>query len=127
MTMHHENTQLSRTVRELHRHLLDTTRRGHEAVFGPVRQLNELLRLIDEDPLFAWLKPLTRALAEWDDAIDAPPEEAHRVTPALQALRSLLLGEDSTFTPIYRQHLQEVPEVLVAHGQVRALLTRRAA
>ncbi|MBS2026273.1 MAG: hypothetical protein JST54_00090 [Deltaproteobacteria bacterium] len=122
--------RLTHALRELHRELLASTERGHAKLFGAKRSPYERLALYQDDPLFAWLKPLTGAVAELDDALDHVEEPA-RLEAALQAVTRLLWGQDPAFGPLYTQALQGSPEVAVAHGaasrELRALGLKHAA
>jgi len=121
--------ELSLTIRALHRALLNAVAANHAALHGATRSPYELLRLTEEDPLFAWLRPLTAALAELDDAAD-DHEQPERVWQAVDRVQALVDGADAGFTELYRHHLHSVPDVAVEHGRVRQALRalgRRAA
>jgi len=128
--MNTTHTQLSHALRELHRELLASTERGHARLFGAIHSPYERLALYRDDPLFAWLKPLTGALTELDDALDHVEEPA-RLDAALKEVSRLVWGDDPTFAALYAQALQQSPEVAVAHGaasrELRALGLKRAA
>lgn len=117
MTTHAE---LSTAVRSLHRELIEAIRHEHAALYGQTTNPYETLRLVQTDPLFAWLKPLTSAVAELDDADD--PTEPGRLFKAVDEVEKLVGGADAEFAALYGHYLRTVPEVTVAHGAVRGHL-----
>jgi hypothetical protein len=130
MTLHTQARGFSLALRDLHRLLLESVRRQYESLYARVDNPYELFRLTREDPLFSWLKPLTRALTELDEAIDASPEDAARVKSAIRNVEALLNGrvdaqsdaDTKELAMLYRPHLQNEPEVTFAHGRVRTSL-----
>ena len=115
------HNHLSRALRGLHRELLQAVKRDYELLHGRVDDAHALFRLADEDALFAWLKPLTAALAELDDALE-DRESPVRAELALRQVRRLVGDVDGEFGTLLRQHLQASPEVAVAQGGVRSAL-----
>src|SRR5438270_9797863 len=111
-TLHNE---LSRALRALHRELLETARREYESLYGRVDNPRVLLELVEQEPIFAWLKPLTSALAELDAAIDDRDEPA-RLPNALERAKELVNGGDPKFAALYHHYLQTEPGVVFAHG-----------
>ena len=117
MTTH---ADLSFAVRNLHRELIQAVQHEHAALYGQTTNPYEVLRLVQTDPLFAWLKPLTAAVAELDDADD--PTEPGRLFRAIEGVEKLVGGGDAEFAALYGHYLRTVPEVTVAHGSVRGHL-----
>ena len=51
----------------LHRALIDAAKEDYAFAFGPVVQPTQLLRLLNEDAFFAWLKPITSLIVDIDE------------------------------------------------------------
>src|SRR4051812_1018173 len=58
-------------VLRLHKALVDSERVEYERTMGPISSTNEFLRLLSNDPWFAWLSPLTRLLVNMDEALES--------------------------------------------------------
>jgi len=103
---------------DLHKALIDAERREHEKTLGRLSG-GEFLEALIKDPVFAWLAPLTGAIARLDELADEGEAQVDA-----RAIRELLAPTASTgeFQRRYGDFLQRSPEVLVAHGAVlRAL------
>jgi len=111
---------------DLHRRLVDASQRSYEKNHGRVSGPGELLRLLTQDEHFAWLRQLSELLADLDAlaAEEATLELAAEVRGAVDALVMPPSGEPHAFWGHYSPLLQDNPEVAVAHGQVRKLLTQ---
>ena len=111
---------------DLHRRLVDASQRSYEKSHGRVSGPGELLRLLTQDEHFAWLRQLSELLADLDAlaAEEATMELAAEVRGAVDSLVMPPAGEPHAFWGHYSPLLQENPEVAVAHGQVRKLLTQ---
>ncbi len=111
---------------ELHRTLIEAARIEHERKNGPVGGPGELLRLLTQDPGFAWLQPVSELLADLD-ALHAEPPTEDLAQAARRAGESLLLapssGEPTGFRRRYAELLQSNPSVTVAHGRLRQVLS----
>jgi hypothetical protein len=131
---------LSVRLLALHGALLDVERRAYEATYGPTNP-GELLRLLLNDPRFAWLRPLSGIIARIDEALDpraaagdaraasAPPREPADAQSLFASAETLLRSSaDPAFHTKYRDILQRSPEVVMAHADVvRILSARRSA
>ena len=51
--------EVSRLLMPLHRALIEVAKDDYAFAFGPVEQPTHLFRLLNDDPFFAWLKPIT--------------------------------------------------------------------
>jgi hypothetical protein len=114
---------LSRRLLRLHKVLLECERREYEDRYGPVDS-GELFRLVLEHERFAWLRILSRMIAQIDAAVDA--EEPLGAADADRALREsyrlLKAGGPGEFQDRYQEALQRSPEVVMAHAEVSKLL-----
>src|SRR5881394_1206041 len=56
---------------KLHKALIDSERIGYEQTFGPITSPANFLRLLTQDPWFAWLRPLSGFITSLDETLDA--------------------------------------------------------
>jgi hypothetical protein len=113
---------LRTAVLAIHKAALDTERLRYDRTYGPVRNPQQVLKLVLEDPFFAWLRPLSDFVVQADIRLaDEKPVTAAEADAFSDHLRSLMLG-DGAFATEYRRILQETPEVVVLHGRLMALL-----
>ena len=84
----------------------------------------QLLQAATEDPRFSWLTQLFRPIAELDQA--QADEDADAAQAALARVRAMLVAPDpdTEFGARYLQIMQEHPEVVFAHRDATAVLTR---
>jgi hypothetical protein len=97
-----------------------------EQQYTPTRSPLALLRAIQEDPHWAWLKPLYQLVADIDHAADDAELPATELAAIGAHARALLSGVgvpiEQTFLDRYRPLLQNEPTVAIAHGNaMRAL------
>ena len=109
----------------LHKAVLDAERRRYERAHGPIENPAQALRLVMEDPWFAWLQPLAELIIQADErlAVDVPVELADLRAFGVN-VRGLLqfdLG-GAQFHDAYLRTLQDVPDVVVAHAHVVSFL-----
>ena len=103
----------------LHKTLVDSERISYEQNIGTVPSSTHFLRLLTDDPWFAWLHPLSQLIIALDEALDAKTP----LTPAiaedlLKQTRTLLVASESgeNFSRHYDAALQRDPEVVFAHA-----------
>jgi hypothetical protein len=125
---------LSARLVALHAALVEYQRQDYEERYGPTKPA-ELLRLLIDDAHFAWLRPLSRVIAEIDEALDPRAAAANRgnapaavdVGRFFQAAERLLRsGEIGAFETKYREALQRSPELIMTHADVVKILSPRA-
>jgi hypothetical protein len=97
-----------------------------EQQYAPTQSPLSLLRSIQEDPNWAWLKPLYQLVADIDHAADDAELPATEVAAIGAHARALLSGVgvpiEQTFLDRYRPLLQNEPTIAIAHGNaIRAL------
>ena len=115
---------------KLHKVLLDAQRNRYEKEHGRVGSSGEMLQLVISDASFAWLHPISELIVRIDQTLDeeAPDTPVDVDTILTQARR--LVAPDQTEKPYaerYLTALQEVPDVVVAHGKVTAILKENPA
>ena len=118
-------TDLRRALLPLHKTLLEWERKTYEREHGRKMGAGELLQIIMTAPQFAWLHPISEVIVRIDQALD---EEAPDTTVDVDAIiiqARRLVAPDQTEKPYAQRYLtalQEVPDVVVAHGKVTAIL-----
>jgi hypothetical protein len=123
-------TDLRRALLPLHKTLLEWERKIYEREHGRKMGAGELLQIIMIAPQFAWLRPISEVIVRIDQALD---EEAPDTTVDVDAIiiqARRLVAPDQTEKPYAQRYLtalQEVPDVVVAHGKVTAILKENPA
>lgn len=111
----------------LHKTLIDLERNSYERLHGRV-QPGQFLQLLLQDEQFGWLRTLSEMIVLIDEILDpkVPINEEH-VSNVLDQARKLLdpsaISQD--FANKYMDALQRDPAVVMAHKEVRDVLTRR--
>jgi len=118
-------TDIRRSLLHLHEVLLDYQRLGYERAVGRIRNSYDLLHLVMNDQLFAWLHHLSELVVQIDERLDADeqPSESEALALIDQA-RFLLIPSESgdDFQRKYFTALQQSPEVVMAHSQAVKLI-----
>lgn len=112
--------ELSSALRVVHQRLLMAVQRNFEKLHGRVGGPGELLQLAVNDPLFAWLAPLTAQIATIDERTRDEVDAA--AVAAVRAEVLALLEDESDFRASYLVYLQAEPDVVVAHATLRRLV-----
>jgi len=112
----------------LHKALVESERITYESTVGAIRSPNHFLRLLTQDPWFAWLQPLSQLIVSMDEALDAKePLAATAVDALLKQTRLMLVPAENSegFARHYFDALQRDPDVVLAHGELMKVLGRR--
>ena len=113
---------VSSALQAVHQQILET-----EGAYLPGRTSLALLDKLINDPEWAWLRALSKLIAELDESLAAPAE----VTPAEAAaaaghVRALVFGlgepRDEHFLNRYRPLLQQSAALASAHGELKRLV-----
>ena len=118
-------TELRRALLPLHKALLEWERKSYERVHGRKMGGGELLQVIMTAPQFAWLHPISELIVRIDQALDDEAPDTTVDVDAIITQARRLVAPDQTEKPYserYLTALQEVPDAVVAHGKVAALL-----
>ena len=108
----------------LHRALIDAARDEYAASVAPVNGPTHLLQLINEDPFFAWLKPMTALIVDIDEMSRTDFDRA-ALDAVLARVRTLFAAEaDDAFQRRYLPLLQRDVDVAIGHAAVRQILAR---
>jgi hypothetical protein len=117
---------LRKALLHLHKTLLDWERSAYERVHGRATA-SELLKVMVEDPQFAWLRPISELIVRIDETVEA--EEAspdgHVDIDALVTRARAVVALSETQTPHaqrYLRALQEHPDAVFAHRGVTTVL-----
>jgi len=119
--LRHDLEAVSRALQAVHRQILEA-----EGAFLPGRSGVALLDRLLNDPEWAWLRPLSKLIAELDEAL-ARDDALTRDEAAAAAghVRALVFGigapRDEAFLERYRPLLQTVA-LASAHGELKRLV-----
>jgi hypothetical protein len=119
-------TDLRNGLLSLHKTLLDSERATYERDIARIGSSGELLKLVLYDPWFAWLHELSEFVVLIDETLDDKDGldgiNAERFVS--QAWELLAPNETGTgFAKRYFEALQRDPDVVLAHGRMRKVLT----
>jgi hypothetical protein len=116
--------EVSRLLMPLHRALIEAAKDDYAFAFGPVEQPTHLLRLLNDDPFFAWLKPITALIVDIDEMSrrDFEPADTRKIADRLD---SMFGGSaDPEFAKQYVPILQRSVDVAVSHAALRNAVAR---
>ena len=117
--------EISRQLLPLHRALIEAAKNDYALAYGPVDQPTHLLRLLNDDPFFEWLKPLTSLIVDIDEMVrqDFSDDAYEAISQRIEAL----FGASSTsdFAAKYLPLLQQSIDLAVAHAALKKLVDRR--
>jgi hypothetical protein len=110
---------------ELHKALIDSERIEYEKSFGKLQSPHEFLKVLINDPWFAWLQPLTKMVVEIDEILEREepirPEEVQKMKSGAHALLEVREETDDSRRS-YFEALQREPDVILAHAAVMKVL-----
>ena len=119
---------LRKALLHLHKILLDWEQSAYERVHGRVSAA-ELLKVIVEDPQFAWLRPISELIVRIDTTVETEPPAGAAEVEALVARAREVTAADETGSPHaqrYHAALQEHPDAVFAHRDVANVLKARS-
>ncbi len=113
---------------QMHKMLLDAERSAWERAYGTVSG-GELLQLLINHEQFAWLRIISELIVRIDEMLDADePATSEDAGGLLEQARKLLtpseLGE--AFAAKYQAALQNDPDVIITHKELRELLLQQS-
>jgi len=111
-------------LRTIHRILIARTKSDYERTQGPIRGPYALFTLLAQDPSFAWLQPMTRAIVELEEVLGRkdPPVAPKDVEAARRRLEELLSTPGAAFADRYLELLQSEPLLAAEHGRLKSVL-----
>lgn len=105
----------------LHRALIDAAGAEYGATVAAVSGPTHLLQLLQDDPFFAWLKPLTSLIVDIDSMSRTDFERAD-VDGIVKRMEQLFgTTADADFTARYIPLLQRDVDVAIAHAAIRQI------
>ena len=122
-------TEVREAMLGLHKALIESERTSYEQTFGKVRSPYQFLKLLTEDPWFAWLRPVSSLIAAMDTALDAKvPLTGVVADELISRARKLLVPtrEGEGFSRHYDEAMQRDPDVVLAHAVVAKLIRARS-
>jgi len=110
----------------LHKALIVAEQLTFERIYGRVDSTGQLLQLVMNDPWFTWLHPLSNVVVRIDEMLDEEcllslEDVAQILTEVRGMIRPSELGDG--FERSYYEALQRAPEVVMAHCEMKKLLT----
>ena len=105
----------------LHKALIDSERVEYEKSFGPLETPQQFLKVLINDPWFAWLQPFSRMVVTIDEMLESEePIPADEVKGLIERARTLLEVREETDDSrrSYFEALQREPDVILAHAAV---------
>ncbi|MDE2476614.1 MAG: hypothetical protein KGO48_16290 [Alphaproteobacteria bacterium] len=116
--------QIHAALLNLHKVLLDDERAGYERDHGRIAPA-KMLQLVIGDAQFAWLRRISELIVQIDELTEsAEPDRASHASDLLAQIRGLLLAPnpEDEFGRKYTASLQRLPDAVLAHKSVSALL-----
>ena len=110
----------------LHHTLMESERAFYEREIARIRSSGQLLDLLLHDPWFAWLRELSGLVAEIDETLDHHgPANGHDAERLIRQARALLRPAEAGagFEKRYFEAMQRDPAVILAHAEMRKLLS----
>ena len=114
-------TELRAALLALHKALVDSERVSYEQNIGTIPSANHFLKLLTDDPWFAWLHPLSQLIVALDEALDAKtktPLTGDAAAALVKRTSELLVASETGegFARHYFDALQRDPDVVMAHA-----------
>jgi hypothetical protein len=113
----------------LHSLLLADQRNEYEQMYGRVKGPGDMLNLVMNHDWFAWLRALSALIVRIDELLDNKKPgvewsdaEAKTLIEYTEALLTPA-EEGAMFRQKYHTAIQRNPDVLIAHGQLKRMLT----
>ncbi len=111
--------EAAEALREVHRVLVRAVRLQYEKEGNSVGGPGDLLRLLTEDPYFAWLHPMSELIVDLDALLAQELLPPGTVAGVRMEIDRLARAGGSPFWEKYSPFLQSEPQVAVAHGRLR--------
>ncbi len=116
---------VSRSLLNLHKILLDAAKLEYETTYGAINGVNQYLQLVIDDPHFAWLRKISSLIALIDEATSvrrpAGESEAQGLIIVAKKLLNFQDG-DENFNDQLQNALQNNADAVLAHNIAFGLL-----
>jgi hypothetical protein len=116
--------ELWKHLMPMHRALIDAARDEYAATVAPVNGPTHLLQLLQEEPFFEWLRPMTSLIVDVDTLSRTDFERADVDAVAARVERMFGANADPSFSERYLPLLQRDIDVAAGHAAIRRLLAR---
>jgi hypothetical protein len=116
--------ELRTALLRLHKALIDSEQIEYARLFGPIASPAALLHLLEHDPWFAWLHPISSMIVTIDEALDAGEGVTEYDVSEFSKNASAILAPSEAgegFARHYYEALQRDPDVILAHANVTRL------
>ena len=116
---------LSKAFLRLHKILLEAAKAEYEAVNGEIPNPNEFLRLVLDDPHFAWLRKISSLIALIDEAASIRRPATESESQALITRAKILLvfeDPDEDFNDKLQAALQNNADAVVGHNDTLTII-----
>ena len=110
----------------LHKALIVAEQLTFERIYGRVDSTGQLLQLVMNDPWFTWLHPLSNLVVRIDELMDGEEKlTVEDVAILLTEVRGLIRPSEKGdgFERSYYEALQRAPDVVMAHCEMKKLLS----
>src|SRR3954469_2796887 len=104
--------EVAAALREVHRTLVQAVRAGYEREVGPAGGPGQMLRLLTEDPYFAWLHPMSELIVDLDSLLAQEILPPGTVAARRMEIDRLSQASESPFWTRYAPLLQAEPGVV---------------
>ncbi|HET8799128.1 MAG TPA: hypothetical protein VFO89_15655 [Thermoanaerobaculia bacterium] len=108
----------------LHRALIDAASEEYKATVAGVAGPTHLLQLLQDDPFFTWLRPLTSLIVDIDTMSRTDFERTDVDAVVARVERLFGANADADFAARYVPLLQRDVEIAIAHAAIRQVLRR---
>ena len=118
-------TELRDSLLNLHKALMESDRIGYENTFGKISSPFTFLKLLTDDPWFAWFRPISQLITTMDETLDAKePLTLAVANKLISRAKTMLVPTESGegFSQHYDEALQRDPDVVFAHAAVAKLI-----
>ena len=114
----------SKNLLPLHRALINAARDDYTFAFGEEVTPNQLLQLMQADPFFEWLKPVTALIVDIDEMARTDFEPTDYAAIVARVDRLFGSSVDGEFAEKYVPILQRDVEVAIAHAALRPSIAK---
>ena len=115
---------LWKALMPMHRALIDAARDEYAANVAPVNGPTHLLQLLQEEPFFEWLRPMTSLIVDIDSLSRTDFERTDVDAIVGRVERMFGANADASFSERYLPLLQRDIDVASGHAAVRRIVKR---
>lgn len=111
---------------DLHKALIVAEQLTFERIYGRVDSTGQLLQLVMNDPWFTWLHPLSNTVVRIDELLEEDGDlNVEDVAVLLSEVRGMIRPSEmgDGYERSYYEALQRAPDVVLAHCEMKKLLT----